>query len=86
MTVWQRNRGKLKILARGKAPDAGAVHLRMRARGNVATFQVSADGMVWRTVGRAFRGPVYESARFALTAGGVRRGSAVFRSASLSEN
>ena len=42
--------------------------------------------MVWRTVGRAFRGPVYESARFALTAGGVRRGSAVFRSASLSEN
>ena len=48
------------------------VHLRMRARGNVARFQVSADGMVWRTVGRTFRGPVYESARFALTAGGVR--------------
>ncbi len=58
----------------------------MRARGNSLPFQVSADGMVWRTVGRAFRGPVYESARFALTAGGVRRGSAVFRSASLSEN
>ena len=33
------------------------VHLRMRARGNIFRFQVSADGMVWRTVGRTFRGP-----------------------------
>ena len=86
MTIWQRNRGKLKVLARAKAPDGRVVHLRMRARGNTFRFQVSLDGMVWRTVGRTFRGPIYESARMALTAGGVRRGSAIFRSASVSEN
>lgn len=78
MTVWQRNRGKLRILARRNARGGGAVRLGVRARGNTFRFQVNG-----RTVGRTFRGPVYESARFALTAGGVRRGSAVFRSASL---
>lgn len=86
LTIWQRDRGKLKILARGKAPKSNVVHVRMRARGNTFRFQVSPEGMVWRTVGRTFRGPIYESARVVLTAGGVRRGSAVFSSASLSEN
>ena len=86
MTIWQRNRGKLKILARGKPPRSRVAHLRVRARANTFRFQVSAEGVVWRTVGRTFRGPIYESARIGLTAGGVRRGSAVFRSASLSEN
>ncbi|HYI35840.1 MAG TPA: glycoside hydrolase family 43 protein [Thermoleophilaceae bacterium] len=81
MTVWQRNRGKLRILARGRAPGGRSVTLRMRARGN--TFRFQANG---RTVGRTFRGPIYESARMALTAGGVRRGSAVFRAASVSAN
>ncbi len=79
-TVWQRNRGKLKILARRKAPSARLVRVRMRARGNTFRFQVGG-----RTVGRTFRGPIYESARMAITAGGVRRGSAVFRSADVSE-
>ena len=53
----------------------------MRARGNTFRFQVNG-----RTVGRTFRGPIYESARMAITAGGVRRGSAVFRSAAVTEN
>ena len=86
MTIWQRNRGKLRILARGKPPASRVTHLRVRARGNRFRFQVSPEGMVWRTVGRSFRGPIYESARMGLTAGGVRRASAVFRSAAVSEN
>jgi beta-xylosidase len=86
LTIWQRNRGKQKILSRGRAPTSKLVHLRMRARGNTFRFQTSPNGKVWRTRGRTFRGPIYESARVALTAGGVRRGSAVFHSAALSGN
>jgi len=86
MTIWQRRRGKLKVLARRPAPTSRVVHLRVIARGNTFVFQTSGDGRRFRSVTRRLRGPIYESARFALTVGGVRRGSAVFSGAAVSGN
>ncbi len=86
LTIWQRDRGKLKIRARRRAPRSRILQLRMRARGNTFRFQVSTNGKTWRTVARTLRGPIYESSRMALTAGGVKRGAALFRGAKLSEN
>lgn len=86
MTVWQRDRGKLKLLVTTKAPQANVVHLRMIGRGDSFRFQSSTDGVTWKTVGRTIRGPIEESARVALTSGGASRSVARFTSASLSEN
>lgn len=87
LTVWQRRFGKFRVLGRGKAPKSRIVHLRMVARGNTFRFQSSPQGKVWRNVGRArYRGPIEESARMALTAGGQRYAIAGFTSASLAED
>ena len=75
LTVWQRRFGKFKQLAKAKAPTTGLVQLRMIARGDNFRFQTSTNGKTWKAVGRPiYHGPIEESARVALTAGGVPRG------------
>lgn len=87
LTVWQRRFGKFRVLGKAKAPTSKIVLLRMVARGNTFGFQSSGDGKVFKNVGRArYRGPIEESARMALTAGGQRYGLARFTSASLADN
>jgi hypothetical protein len=86
MTVWQRRFGKFRRLAGVPAPKANLVHLRMVARGDDFRFQWSPDGIVWRRVGRSsFHGPIEESARMALTAGGAKGAVARFNRAAVSE-
>jgi len=87
LTVWQRRFGKFRRLGKAKAPRSNLVHLRMVARGNTFRFQYSPEGMVFKNVGRkSYRGPIEESARMALTAGGQRYGVARFTSASVADN
>lgn len=84
--VWQRRKGRFKQRRTLLLPGTSVEHVRMVARGNRFLFQVSSDGATWRRVGRGFlRGPIEESARFALTVGGERRTSARFLSARLEE-
>jgi len=85
VVVWQRNKGRSRLLASAPAPASAQVHLRMVARGRLFTFEVSPDGIAWRRVGRTMRTPVTETARLALTAGGERRASVRFVSADLVE-
>lgn len=86
LTVWERDHGKLRILATRKAPTGGVVHLRMVARGDSFRFEYSSKGITWHKVGRTFHGPIEESARAALTSGGAKKSVARFVSASLSQN
>ena len=87
LTVWQRRFGKFKQLGKAKAPTSGLVQLRMIARGDDFRFQTSTNGKTWKGVGRrVYHGPIEESARVALTAGGVRGATARFTSAGLSAN
>ena len=84
VVVWQRDyRGR--VLAEASAPASPLVYLRMVARGRRFSFAVSPDGVTWKTFGRAFRSPVKETARVALTAGGERRAQVRFASAMLAE-
>jgi beta-xylosidase len=87
LTVWQRRFGKFRQLAKVKGPTAKLVQLRMIARGDDFRFQSSTNGKVWKAVGRrSYHGPIEESARPALTAGGARGATARFTSASVSAN
>ena len=82
----ERRRGRFKQRRTLLLPGTRVEHVRMVARGNRFLFHVSSDGVTWRDVGRGFlRGPIEESARFALTVGGERRTSARFISAALAE-
>jgi hypothetical protein len=84
--VWQRRKGRYRERSVVLLPGTSVEHVRMVARGNRFLFQVSSDGVTWRGVGKGYlRGPIEESARFALTVGGERRTSARFISASLTE-
>ncbi len=84
--VWRRRKGRFRQLRSILLPGNEQEHLRMIARGNSFRFDVSPDGVTYRTVGRGFlRGPIEESARFGLTVGGVRRARARFISAGLAE-
>ena len=84
--IWERRRGRFKQRRTLLLPGTKVEHVRMVARGNRFLFHVSSDGVTWRDVGRGFlRGPIEESARFALTVGGERRTSARFISANLAE-
>jgi beta-xylosidase len=84
--VWQRRKGRYRERSVVLLPGNMLEHVRMVARGNRFLFQVSPNGVTWRGVGRGYlRGPIEESARFALTVGGERRASARFISASLEE-
>ena len=72
--VWQRRKGRFRQRRTLLLPGTAVEHVRMIARGNRFRFQVSSDGATWRGVGRGYlRGPIEESARFALTVGGERR-------------
>lgn len=80
LTVWQRRKGVFRVLRTGVAPATGLPRLRITARGNTFRFAVSSNGRAWRSLGRQLRGPIDESARVALTAGGATGASARFRS------
>ncbi len=87
LTVWQRRFGKYRVLGRAKAPTSKLVALRMVARGDNFVFQASGDGKTFKNVGRSrYHGPIDESARMALTAGGQRYGVARFTSAAVADN
>lgn len=79
LTVWQRRKGAFKRLRMGRISGGANVTLRMIARGNSFRFAASADGRRWRSLGGALHGPIEESARLALTAGGVRGAVARFK-------
>ncbi len=85
VVVWQRNKGKDRLLATARAPASPEVQLRMVAQGRRFTFEVSPDGASWKRVGRRFRSPVTETARLVLTSGGQRRARVRFLSAELTE-
>ncbi len=87
LTVWQRRFGRFTQLGKAKAPTSGLVQLRMIARGDQPPLPASTNGKTWKGVGRrVYHGPIEESARVALTAGGVRGATARFTSAALSAN
>ncbi len=85
VVVWQRDKGKERLLARAATPASGRVHLRMVARGRRFLFEVSPDGVMWKRVGRSVRTPVTETTRLTLTAGGDPRARVRFLGASLTE-
>jgi xylan 1,4-beta-xylosidase len=86
VTVWRRDRNRVRVLARGRTPaSSGQVHLRLTANGNAYRFEMSPDGAVWRGVGGRLRGRIEESARVALLAGGQPRAKVRFVSARLEE-
>ena len=60
-------------------------HLRLVAAGRRYTFFASSDGVKWLPAGPAWRSPVDETARVALTVGGQRGASARFTRATLVE-
>jgi hypothetical protein len=69
-----------------RAPSADVVHLRIRTRGRRFGFDVSTDGQSWRSLRPGLlKGPIDETARFALTVGGTRGASAHFLGAALAE-
>ena len=78
LTIWQRRKGVYKVLRTGVAPAGAILRLRMTARGNNFRFAVSPTGRTWRTIGPQLHGPIEESARVALTAGGAAGASARF--------
>ncbi len=84
VTVWQRGRGGFKPLQTLAAPAGPLTHLRIEADGRAYRFAASPDGIAW-TVFAARRGPVQETARIALTAGGQPGASVRFTRATLVE-
>ena len=83
--IWQRGRrGYARTRSRIRA-TAPRVHLRVTADGRRYRFAISTNGSSWVPIGRARRGPVEETARIALTVGGVRGASARFSRATLVE-
>ncbi len=79
LTVWQRRRGRYKVLRRGKVSPRTPTWLRIAARGNTFRFSASPDGKRFTAVGGTLRGPIEEAARVALTAGGRTGASVRFR-------
>ncbi len=84
--IWERRFGAFRRRASAPVPQVPLLHLRMVARGNRFRFELSADGLVWQRVGPSMRGPIEESARVALTAGGVTGARARFVSATVTED
>jgi beta-xylosidase len=82
-TVWRRFAGRARALGTVPTPAAGAVHVRMVARGLRFAFDVSRDGTNWRRVAPASRLAFDDSMRLALIAGGRPGASARFISAAL---
>ncbi len=85
LVLWQRRDGRDRRLVEAPAPRSSFVHLRLTARGRRVLFEVGPDGHAWRPLGHERVTPVEESARMALTAGGLRGAVARFAGASLTE-
>lgn len=76
ITVWLRQDGKTKTLAKAPAINAPQVHLRLTAKqGYVLQFAASADGKTWTNIGKKIEGsfltPWDRSIRVALFTGGA---------------
>lgn len=83
-TVWSRDDGRFEREALLDVPRTAAVHLRVVVAGRRVRFGVSADGIRWHHAPR-LRGPVVETARIGLTAGGRRGAVARFLHAELAD-
>lgn len=83
--VWRRGGGRYKVTPRGSAPAITPLFLRVVADGRRYAFSYSADGELWTHVYSTRKGPVEETARIALTAGGERGAIARFSRATLVE-
>jgi hypothetical protein len=84
ITEWRR--GARPTERANRIPLAGRfVHLRIVATGRRYRFFASSDGVNWRAAGPAWRSPVDETARVALTVGGQRAATARFTRATLTE-
>ena len=86
LVVWQRRRGRYRVLAQTIPPAGPLTHLRLTAHYRTMRFEFSGDGSNWNPVGRERRTPIEESARLALTVGGARGAVGAFRRASLSDD
>ena len=85
LIVWQRRRGRYRVLAQTSAPPTPLVHLQLTGHWRDMSFAFSTDGARWTPIGGKVQTPVEEAARFALTAGGAKRAVAQFTKAHLSE-
>jgi len=82
--VWTRGRVYQDVVRPGKLVGP-STQLRIEAAGRRYRLSFSNDGRSWRTVRTVARGPVDETARIALTAGGQLGASARFTRATLVE-
>jgi xylan 1,4-beta-xylosidase len=85
LIVWQRRKGRYRVLAETYAPQTRLVHLRITGHWRDMSFAFGSDGNSWTPLGGQVLTPVEEAARFALTAGGARRAVAQFTRAQLTE-
>ena len=84
LRVWERDGGYEELRRAGRLAG-GVTYLRIDAAGRRYRLSFSNDGLAWKAVHTFRRGPVEETARIALTAGGQRGASARFTRASLVE-
>lgn len=82
--IWKRNGGYEDMPRPGKLSGA-TTQLRIEAAGRRYRLSFSNDGRAWKTVHTFARGPVEETARVALTAGGQRGAGVRFARATLAE-
>ena len=85
LIVWQRRKGRYRLLAQTRAPAAPLVRLRLTGHWRTVRFAFASGGGAWTAAGGDRKTPVEESARLALTAGGARRARVRFTAATLTE-
>ena len=85
LIVWQRRKGRHRVLAQTTPPAGPLLHLRLTAHWRSIRFEYSADGATWFPIGGAWKTPVEESARLVLTVGGRKRAGARFTRAMLTD-
>lgn len=85
ISFWRRSAGGYVDGTRSERFAGSTIHLRIEASGRRYAFAFSSDGRAWRTIATVRKGPVEETARIALTAGGQRGASVRFTRAALAE-
>jgi beta-xylosidase len=85
VTTWRRDLSGYVDASRRYRKLTGHVHLRLAAAARRYRLADTSDGRRWRTEMTIARGPVEETARVALTAGGTRAATGRFRRATLVE-
>ena len=85
LIVWQRRKGRYRVLAQTRAPAASLVRLRLTGHWRTMRFAFAPVGGAWTAVGGDRKTPVEESARLALTAGGAIRARGRFTAVALTE-